>query len=305
MPYRAALPLSLLLPLALLFAGASSAACVAYDAPSCHVGADCASGVCLADGTCGPVGTGGQTSSSSSSSSSGGICTPGNPAVVTRAEVPLQAGLTADFRAAENAAFSTAGTMNPDGSRTWDLSVAFSGDHASPVTTLPLSTQWFGQDFPGASYAARLSDSADLLGVFTITPTALELVGVASPTSGASQTELKYQPAVIVLAFPVQSGSTWTTTSTVTGQAEGVTVIYTEEYQSSVDAHGTLKTPYATFDVLRVNTLLTRVVGALVTTTRTYSFITGCFGTVGSLVSNTDELQTEFTTAAVVSRLAP
>ena len=57
--------------------------------------------------------------------------------------------------------------------------------------------------------------------------------------------------------------------------------------------------------MLRVNTLLTRVLGGLTTTTRTYSFVTGCFGNVANIVSNTDELTVDFTTAAVVSRLAP
>jgi hypothetical protein len=195
--------------------------------------------------------------------------------------------------------------MNSDGSRTWDLTPPLSGDHAEPVDTLALGAQWFGKDFASASYAARLSDSSDLLGVFLITDTDLELVGVASPMTGAMQTELHYAPPVVVLQFPIQMNGTWTTTSTVTGQAEGVAVLYTETYQSAVDARGTLKTPYATFDVLRVDTLLTRVVGALVTTTRTFSFVTECFGSVASIASNTDELVQEFTTAAVVSRLAP
>jgi hypothetical protein len=220
--------------------------------------------------------------------------------------MPLQPGLHADFRAAENvSSVDTAGTAGSSGSTSWDLSVAFSGDHDDVVQTLDLSTQWFGPDFPGATYAAQLSDSSNLLGVFTLTATALELSGVASPASGSSQTEIKYAPAVTVLAFPIQMGGTWTTASTVTGTAEGLPVIYYETYQSSVDAHGSLKTPYATFQVLRVNTLLTRVVGGITSTTRTFSFITDCFGTVASVVSNTDELTTDFTTAAVVSRLAP
>ena len=231
---------------------------------------------------------------------------PNDSGVITRQLMPIQPGLHANFRAAENvASVSTAGTMNPDGSRTWDLSVPFSGDHDEHVQTLDLSAQWFGKDFPGASYAARLSDSSDLLGVFTLTATALQLVGVASPTSGASQTEIRYAPAVTVVAFPIQMGATWSTASMITGTAQGLPVVYTETYQSSVDAHGSLKTPYATFEVLRVNTLLTRVVGGLVTTTRTYGFVTDCFGNVANIVSNTDELAAEFTTAAEVSRLAP
>lgn len=293
------------LPLLVALAASS---CVAYSQPICRVGADCASGVCNSDGTCADAGTGGGSSSSSSGTKGTGgsaLCSPDNDTVVKRSEMPLAAGLHADFRSAENAQVSTAGTMNSDGSRNWDLSVAFSGDHAEPVDTLALDAQWFGKDFTGATYAARLSDSADLLGVFMLTDAELDLVGVASPMPGSQQTELHYAPAVKVLAFPLQPGATWMTSSMVTGEAEGVPVLYTETYQSSVDAFGSLKTPYASFDVLRVNTLLTRVVGALVTTTRTYSFVTDCFGNVASIVSNTDELETEFTTAAVVSRLAP
>jgi hypothetical protein len=297
----------------------ASVACIAT-APVCRVGADCASGVCNADGTCGgtTTGTGGSGASTAAGGSgttgtggttgNGGApaCLPNNDFVVTRAEMPLAPGLHAEFRAAEKvSSVSTAGTSNPDGSRAWDLSVAFSGDHGEPLQTLDLSTQWFGKDFPGATYAARLSDSADLLGVFTLTATALQLVGVASPASGNTQTELKYAPAVTVVPFPIQMGATWTTASMVTGMAQGLPVAYYETYQSSVDAFGSLKTPYAVFDVLRVNTLLTRVVGGVTSDTRTFAFVTDCFGTVATIVSNTDELVTEFTSAAEVTRLAP
>jgi hypothetical protein len=173
------------------------------------------------------------------------------------------------------------------------------------VETLALSGQWFGNDFPGATYTARLSDSSDLLGVFTLSQTALTLDGVVSPASGTGQTELKYAPAVTVVAFPVQAGSTWTTASTVTGTAQGLPAAYYETYQTTVDAHGTLKTPYATFPVLRVNTLLTRVVGGVPTDIRTFGFLTDCFGTVATIVSNTDETVTEFTSASEVTRLTP
>lgn len=307
-------------PALLLVVPLAAIACSVYDAPTCHVGADCISGVCNGDGTCAPanLGTGGGSGTSSSStagtgasssgstgSAGGPACLPNHDGIVSRDEVPLAAGYHANFRAAENAQVSTAGTMNGDGTRTWDLTVTFSGDHAEPLQTLDVASQWFGKDFPGASYAAKLSDTSDLLGIFTLTSTALELVGVASPSSGTTQTELHYTPAVTVLSFPVKSGATWMTATTITGLAQGIAAAYTEAYQSSVDATGTLKTPYASFDVLRVNTLLTRNVGGLITTTRTFTFVTDCFGSVASIVSNTDELVTEFTTAAEVSRLAP
>ena len=299
---RSALPLLLTLGVA---------ACSVYASPACHVGADCASGVCDADGTCGVAtsssgggGTGGHTSTGSSAGGSG-TCSPNHDGIITRAEVPIEPGLHANFLAAEDAGVSSAGNANANGTFTWDLAVTLSGDHPEAVDTLALGTVWFGADFPGASYAARLSDSADLLGVFTLSEAALTLVGVASPTAGSGQTELKYAPGVTVLSFPMKAGATWSTTATVTGEAEGVSVEYTEAYQSTIDATGSLKTPYATFDVLRVNTLLTRDIDFIVTTTRTFSFVTECFGNVANIVSGSDPLTAEITTAAEVTRLSP
>ncbi len=295
------------LPLLLLALAAST--CAVYASPACIVGKDCASGVCDADGTCGSSSGGagpGTTTGSGSSAGGAGTCVANDDGIITRAEVPIQPGLHANFLAAEDAGVNTAGTTGADGGVTWDLSVMFSGDHAEAVDTLALGPQWFGADFPGATYAAVLSDTSPLLGVFTLSDETLSLVGVASPTSGSTQTELHYSPAVTVLAFPLQLNASWSTAATVSGTADGVAVDYTETYQSSVDAAGTLKTPYADFRVLRVNTLLTRDVDFLVTTTRTFSFVTECFGNVATIVSNTDDtLTVDFTTAAEVSRLAP
>jgi hypothetical protein len=54
-----------------------------------------------------------------------------------------------------------------------------------------------------------------------------------------------------------------------------------------------------------VATDLTRTVGALVTTQRTFTFVTDCFGPVAVITSQTDETQPEFTSASEVRRLAP
>jgi hypothetical protein len=230
---------------------------------------------------------------------------PNNDGTIERIEVPLQAGLSAKFRVATNATIDTAGTPQPDGSRVWDLTAALSGDHAVVVETKDIAGQWFAADFQGATYTSKLSESSDLLGVFAITGSALELRGVVSPAGGNTKTELNYNPAVSVLSFPLKEGGTFMTNSLVSGTASGFPSGYSEIYQSTVDAHGKLKTPFADFNVLRVGTLLTRTAAGVVTTTRTYAFVTECFGTVATIQSQYDELQTEFTSAAEVRRLAP
>jgi hypothetical protein len=286
----------------------------------CVSGADCESGACNggvcvdegaggagAGGSAGEGGAGATTGSTGETSSAGGgsgVCSPNGDGTVTREEVPLAAGLQAKFRVASNVMFDTAGA-DVAGTTTWDLSTMFAGDKSTLLETQPLAGQWFEPLFPGASYASRLTDSADVLGVFEITGDALLLRGVVSPTDGVTRTELAYEPPVKVLAFPLTAGAAWSTTSTVTGLLNGVYGVLYETYDAKVDARGDAITPFATFDVLRVGTSLTRTAGALVTTQRTYAFVAECFGTVAVLRSNVNELGTEFSSVAEVQRLTP
>lgn len=66
-----------------------------------------------------------------------------------------------------------------------------------------------------------------------------------------------------------------------------------------------LTTPYGKFQVERVQVVLTRTVGGFPTTTRTFVFISECFGPVANIVSQSNEATVEFTSAAEVRRLAP
>jgi len=91
----------------------------------------------------------------------------------------------------------------------------------------------------------------------------------------------------------------------VNGTTTGVPSSYTESYDAKVDAAGEVVTPFSTFHVLRVRTVLTRTVGALPTVVRTFAFVTDCFGPVVTLTSNPNETQDEFTQAAEIRRLAP
>ena len=302
------------------------AACSANE--PCLVGADCASGACRADGTCAPVATTdlGTDSEGEDGSSSGDgresdttaslddgtgdgtggeLCLPPNAdGLIEREEMPLQAGLSATFRVAQGVPFDSAGTM-VDGARQWDFDVMLTGDHQSIAETQALTGRWFEPLFPEATYASRLTDGDDLLGVFEATDTALLLRGVVSPTDGLDRTELAYDPPVTILAFPLWEGQSWTTDATVSGLAQGIAVFYTESYDGEVDASGVAITPYGELPVLRANVLLTRTVGVLITTVRTQSFVAECFGTVASLRSEEGVDEAEFGQAAELRRLAP
>jgi hypothetical protein len=298
------------------------AACAADPMPACRVDADCASGTCAANGTCATI-DGGTTAPDAGTESPdagsipdagtetfdagpSGVCAPNHDGRIDRAEVPLRAGLYATFRVGTGAAVDTAGTGTPDAYQ-WDLTGHFANDGDERVTLEPLAGKWFAADFAGATYVSKLAAGSDLLGIFEVADDALLLRGVASPTGDGAFTKLTYDPPVKVLAFPLQKGASFTTTASVSGTASGIPFLfpYSEVYESTVDRQGTLLTPFGTFPVLRVRTTLTRTVGFLVTTIRTFSFASECFGTVAVMRSKDNETSAEFTTAAEVRRLAP
>src|ERR1700733_11142706 len=281
--------------------------CGGSGATVCSNDTECPSHFCKADNTCGPVELDAPLQSSDASGDGiTGLCTPNHDGTISQDELPLIAGRAATFRSATSANWNTAGTSNTDGSRTWDLTVQLSGDADDVVTLAAPAGAWWQSDFPTATYAVPLTSTSDLIGVFAFTATGVTLLGVVSPTGGATQTELKYDPPAQILAVPFSAGSTWTSTSTVTGTAEGVLADYSETYASSVDQVGTMKTPYGDFPVLRVATNLTRSEGiATLLTNRTFAWVAECFGSVATVQSQSNESGTEFSDDAEVRRLAP
>lgn len=316
LPFPAALASILSLVLA-----SAAPACGSDAERACRVGADCASGQCAPDGTCVPAGE--APDAGATSSGSGGDdastdaakdaptdaalpgCTPNKDGAITREEIPIKAGLKATYRVAQDETVSTAGTPSSGGKRAWDFSTAFASDTNVIVETQALAGKWYASDFPNAAYASKLREGTDLVGVFDLAPATLSIEGVVSSVDGVSGTNLKNDPPVAVITFPLKTGAKWSTETTVSGKLSGVPGAYTEKYASDVDAAGTLKTPLGTFDVLRVKTVLTRTQGFLVTTVRTFAFVTECYGTVATVTSEDNESDEEFTHALELRRIAP
>jgi len=275
------------------------------NATTCQTDSDCESHFCKADGTCGPAPTDGSTADVSADGPNG-LCNPNHDEMIELAELPFAAGRMGTFRVATNATWDTAGTATGGGMWRWDLSAQLSGDADRMVMLASPSGTWWEASFPSATYATELVSTSNLSGVFAVSASSLTLLGVVSPEAGAFRTELAYDPPAQILALPITAGATWSSTSTVSGTAQGAVVAYTERYASRVDEVGRMKTPYGEFPVLRIATDLTRTSGfTTVLTKRTYTWVAECFGPVATAQSQDFESSVEFTDNAEVRRLAP
>jgi len=291
--------------IAVLHCSTILAACSGGSGDVCTRDSDCASGFCRADGTCGPAETDGGMPDTLPPDGSM-LCAPDHDGSISASEVPLTAGRMASFRMSTGATFATAGQPSGTGTRSWDLSGALAGDVDRAVTLDAPTGAWWADDFPDATYATKLAESSDLLGVFRVQPSGVTLLGVVSPEAGTFQTELTYDPPVTVLALPFTSLSTWSSTSTISGTAQGAITAYTEHYTTLVDEVGTMTTPYGDFPVLRVATDLERTQGLLtLSTSRTFAWVAECFGTVATATSQEFESASEFDDPAEVRRLVP
>lgn len=285
---------------------AAGVGCGTASGERCVEDAECASGFCKADGTCGPASEVDGGSDAMEPDGPGALCTPNHDGMVVRGEVPLAAGKMANFRVATDATFDTAGIANGDGTRTWNLDLVLANDADKAIALLAPTGQWWEASFPNASYAVTLAEGSDLLGVFRITGNALELLGVVSPDPGTFRTELEYDPPAKILELPLQQAATWSSTSTISGTAQGAITAFTERYDSTVDVTGTMTTPYGDFPVLRVATDLERTQGfATLSTSRTFAWVAECFGSVATATSQSFESAPEFDDPAEVRRLAP
>ena len=283
---------------------AATLACGGHE-QACRVGADCASGQCLPNGTCAldgdepdaSSGDGGDTDAAT-------LCAPNHDGTIARSEMTLGPNLTAPFRVAASATVDTAGVAGEDGSRAWDFSGALA---ATPTSTWARADdrQVVRLELPqGQLRLPAVADAAApgrLPGHRRGPPPARRGLARGRPLPHAAHLRDPDQDA----PFPFAADDTWSTSSTVSGQAQGVFSAYSEDYTTTVDAHGTLVTPFGTFPVLRLRVDLVRTIGAFPTRVRTYLFASECYGTVGSIVSQNNPSNLEFTDAAEVRRLAP
>ncbi len=244
-------------------------------------------------------------------------CLPQNDGILRREAFDVETGLEIPYRLAFDVDVDTAGEVVDDELH-WDLSDDFNGDTTESLALDDPADYWFGDDHPTATYTTPLSAAEEELGIFHLGDDGLYLQGVASPDDeGFSTTELVHEPAIPIIAFPLEEGDSWTTTADVSGTYDGYSISSgTETYTSTVDGHGQLETPFGTFTVWRINTYLEQSYTFTLNPwfsfsqdTRIHTFVAECAGTVARIRSRVDGADVdadapEFDVASEVMRLA-
>lgn len=236
----------------------------------------------------------------------GGACRPNRDGVITRAEFPAMVGATALYLVNNDGTtvdgVNTAGAV-VEGTRRWDYSARRAEDHPSLEEVLSPRGRWWSSRYPDATFASVIDRSTNLLGVYRLTDTALELLATVS--TEANRTDLRFTPAVSILRFPLREGDRWDQVVTGMGTVNFAPLVNTTTYATRVDASGEVWTPAARFPVLRVNTTLDQSIPLTVfrRTRRTFAFVTECGGLVARVAGADNDLSENFTRASEYRRL--
>lgn len=234
-------------------------------------------------------------------------CRPNRDGVITRAEFPSAVGASALYLVNRDGmtveGVNTAGAV-VEGLRRWDYSARRPDDQPVLDEVLSPRDRWWSGQYPDATFAAVIDRSSNLLGVYRLGAEALELLGTVSTT--ANQTNLRFDPPVAVLRFPLRVGARWEQRVNGSGTVNFTPLVNVTQYVTTVDADGEVWTPAARFPALRVNTTLDQSIPLTVfrRTLRTHAFVTECGGLVARVASVENDLSEGFTRASEYRRLS-
>lgn len=279
----------------LLVCLASAPGCAGGGARECVVGADCGAGSC-ADGQCQAAPDGGGGSAVDAAIAG---CRPNDDARIDAEQMLFMPGLEASYLVAADAPADTAGEEQEDGSRRWNLAGPFPGGQSEIIALEPIEGSWYADRFTGATFARRIPGlEADTLGVFRAGEDGLLLLGLVSREGGPLRTEIAYDPPVEILHLPLAHGDSWSSTTTATGQLDGVWTTWTDSYRTSADAFGSIDTAYGEFRALRVRSEGETLLWGVETVWRRFFWFAACAGMVGAAVGRPGDAAPELTSAA-------
>ncbi len=198
------------------------------------------------------------------------------------------------------------GLVDSQGRITWPFADPDLGTTPTQVVALPIGDRWYASSFPGAQFAFTSSDGAFDY-IYSQTADSVYLHGTASTLENPSigQTLVPYELPVQVYKFPLVVGTRSTIVAQIPmGRFNGGDFSGKALYEISDDAAGYMELPDLTLtQVHRVRfTITNQPDGGTMFVTRQVNFLFECFGEVARVVSQPNETQDDFTTAAEVRR---
>jgi hypothetical protein len=203
-----------------------------------------------------------------------------------------------------------AGETDSEGHLVWDFGTDYADDQVASIAASPLQGKWYASSFPNGQFATPFDAGDTLEAVYSQDANGLYLQGIASTDQNPSdgETLFVYDTPVTLYVFPLQVGTTWTSTGVVrNGLVKGLQYAGQDTYQGNDVATGQLILPDFTFtQAHRLTFVVTTVPSAGENVvTRQDSFLFECFGEVARATSQTNETNDDFTTAAEVRRFGP
>lgn len=225
----------------------------------------------------------------------GPLCTPNNNGKIERNEMIFSVPSSVKVTLGSGITVNLKGTTQ--GSKTvWDLRGAAPDDSPQQMK-LEAVPSWAAANFKGAAYSSKLMarfgffSKVDLLGVFKVTPTALQLLGAVSDK--ANHTRFSYDTPLDLVRFPVTAGDSFVTSSVVKGFTETVVPVWLQEtYTITVVQQGELKL-YANFSLPALlvradQEVYNKANPLLKIRTHAFLFMAECYGVVARVVAAKD-----------------
>ncbi len=237
-------------------------------------------------------------------------CTPNLDGRIDATEIVTAFGLEVSYLVSPSGTTRDIDVRGDDesGVTVWDWSVDLADDQIARLGPEPLDGKWYEEFFEPDSFVAPFDGGGSIETISRQTEEGLFLLGLASAEENPAEgkTLLIYDAPVLLLKFPIEPGSSFTSVGTVDNATfRGIPYAATDTYEVSVDAVGELRLPSFTFtQAHRIRTDLT-VEPALgdPASVRQVSYFFECFGEIARATSQPNEPNANFTTAAQVRRL--
>lgn len=240
-------------------------------------------------------------------------CRPNNDGIIEFAELPIVLNAVARVRVGTDVAVDVEGQVDADGVRFWDLSLpAIETQPQGTFSAEAMEGQWFASLFPNADIAAPLVPGGSQLGPVIADEQSWRLLGAASKDEDPAEgkTQVVYDTPSVLYPFPLQLGTTVTTTSRARNALLlGVQTAFDDTVSVEVVRKGTVILPDLILDnTLQVKVKLERTLVAGDVQQVSYHFVHECLGEVARFTSPAvgldEELDDVFPVAKEAWRLA-